>query len=75
KWVVTYLQTIPGIGSGVWEGEKEGKNMVMRQKRGENESRLTFSNITENSFDWIGENVGKNGTASGWKISCKRREK
>lgn len=74
KWIVTYLQSIPSYQTGVWEGVKEGNNMVMRRAFPNSESRLTFSNITETGFDWIGENVTKEKTTSGWQISCKRRK-
>lgn len=74
KWIVNYFQSQPGYATGVWEGMKEGANMVMRQKNGPVESRLTFSNISQNGYDWIAERVeGEKVTPGGWKISCKRR--
>lgn len=74
KWIVNYFQTFPTYFAGVWEGKKEGDKMIMRAARGENESRLTFHNIKENGFDWIGETVTKEGKATPfWIISCKRR--
>lgn len=73
KWIVNYFQTSPAYFAGVWEGKKEGEKMIMRAPRGEGESRLTFHNITENSFDWVGESVTKEGKASPfWIITCKR---
>lgn len=74
KWIVNYFQSQPRYSTGVWEGRKEGDNMVMRQQNGTVESRLTFSNITKNSFNWIGERVDGESVSSGWKISCKRRK-
>ncbi|NNE99828.1 MAG: hypothetical protein HKN25_12475 [Pyrinomonadaceae bacterium] len=74
KWIVNYFQTAPTYFAGVWEGKKEGDKMVMRAPRGENESRLTFHNIKDDGFDWIGETVSKDGKANPfWIISCKRR--
>ncbi len=74
KWIVNYFQTFPTYFAGVWEGKKEGDKMIMRAPRGENESRLTFHNITKDGFDWIGETVSKDGKATPfWIISCKRR--
>ncbi len=74
KWIVNYFQTFPSYFAGVWEGKKEGEKMIMRQKRGENESRLTFHKITKDGFDWIGELVTKDGKANPfWIISCERR--
>lgn len=78
KWDV-YFFGMPGIHSGLWEGAYEDGNMVMRQKRtGPNgepmESRLTFYEITENSFEWKGESVNlETGSASpNWKISARK---
>ena len=74
KWIVNYFQTNPTYFAGVWEGKKEGSKMIMRAPRGENESRLTFHNITKDGFDWIGETALKDGSAKPfWIISCKRR--
>ena len=73
KWIVNYFQTAPAYFAGVWEGKKEGEEMIMRAPRGEGESRLTFHNITEDGFDWVGESVTKDGKASPfWIIACKR---
>jgi hypothetical protein len=74
KWIVNYFQSQPGYATGVWEGMKEGSNMVMRRKNPKYESRLTFSQITKDGFEWIGETMTKDQTTSGWKISCKRRK-
>ncbi len=74
KWIVTYFQSQPVYLTGVWEGQKEGEKMIMRQQNGSVESRLTFSNISKNGFDWIGERVEGEQISSGWNISCKRRK-
>jgi hypothetical protein len=74
KWIVNYFQTEPRYFAGTWEGKKEGDKMIMRLKQGDNENRLTFHNIKEDGFDWIGELVNKEGKAAPfWIISCKRR--
>ena len=74
KWVVYYFQTSPAYYTGVWEGLYEGTDMVMRAARGESESRLTFHNIKDNSFEWVGESVDKAGKASPfWIITCNRK--
>ena len=74
KWVVNYFQTSPAYYSGVWEGLIEGSDMVMRASRGEGESRLTFHNINNDSFDWRGESIDKDGNASAfWIINCQRK--
>ncbi len=74
KWVVNYFQSLPRLSyGGVWEGMKEGENIIMRQQNGAVESRLTFSNITEGGFEWKSERVEGDEISSGWNISCKRR--
>ncbi len=79
KWDV-YFFGMPGEHTGLWEGTHTEGKMVMKQKRkgpnGENlESRLTFYNITEQGFDWMGElrNLDNNSTTINWKIKAKRR--
>ena len=73
KWIVNYFQSQPSYFAGVWEGLKEGENMIMRLERGENENRLTFSQIKKDGFEWIGEIVNGEKVTPFWKISCKRR--
>lgn len=78
KWQVHFFG-MPGEHTGLWEGEAFDGKMIMRQKRtgpnGENlESKLTFYNITENSFDWKGElrNLDKGTSTVNWKIKAQR---
>ncbi len=78
KWMVTFFKK-PNYGSGVWEGQKEGDNMVMRQESTRADgtkvlSRLTFHNISRDGFDWVGESVTDDSTLATWKSSCKRRQ-
>lgn len=78
NWQV-YFFGMPGEHTGLWDGEAADGKMIMRQKRkgpnGENmEGRLTFYNITENSFDWKGElrNLDKGTSTVNWKIKAQR---
>ncbi|MBX2874509.1 MAG: hypothetical protein KTR30_20470 [Saprospiraceae bacterium] len=78
KWEV-YFFGMPGGHTGLWEGEELAEMMVMRQKRtgkhGENlESRLTFYNLDDNSFDWKGElwNLDQGTVTENWKIKARR---
>lgn len=82
KWVVTYysVQTAP-FAPSVWTGGRDGDAIVLiRSQRAPNgmegESRLTFYNIRETGFKWIGEWVSKDGSIvyPFWKISCVKRE-
>ncbi len=67
KWKVTFFR-MPGYQSGVWEGQKEGGKMVMRQGGRTTGPGLTFHNITEDGFDWH-----SGGESPGWTSTCKRR--
>ncbi|MGE3467686.1 MAG: hypothetical protein AB7J13_12215 [Pyrinomonadaceae bacterium] len=72
KWNVTFFR-MPGNANGVWKGIKEGENMVMRQGTDEKGTRLTFSQITKDGFEWIGESLADRKANPFWKSSCKRR--
>ncbi len=85
KWNVTFF-SMPTYSSGVWQGNKvaddsgAGYSMVLSQPQNapgmqrEGVSRLTFSEISESGFNWIGEWVSKDGSIvyPFWKISCTR---
>lgn len=80
KWDV-YFFGMPGGHTGLWEGEQEGNQMIMRQlRKGPNgeqiESRLTFYNIRDNSFDWKGEfwNLESDEVTVNWKIKATRAQ-
>ena len=80
KWDV-YFFGMPGEHFGLWEGEKVGDKMIMRQKRkGQGnkdfESILTFYDITDSSFKWKGgiKNIEKDTLIINWKISAKRKK-
>lgn len=72
KWKVTFFR-MPGYSSGVWSGNKIGNDLVMRQGDDQKGSRLTFSKITQNRFEWVGESMNKGNASAFWKSSCKRR--
>lgn len=72
KWKVTFFR-LPNYNSGVWTGIKEGKDLVMRQGDEKKGTRLTFSSITKESFEWIGESMTDGKASAFWKSSCKRR--
>jgi len=78
KWNVHFFG-MPGRHTGIWEGEKIGNEMVMKQKRkgpnNENlESRLIFYDIGEDAFKWKGVdwNLDNNTGVYDWKISAMR---
>ncbi len=80
KWEV-YFFGMPGEHTGLWEGEKIGNKMVMKQNRtgpnGEHlQSRLTFYDIKDHAFRWKGEvwNLDENTAIVNWKIDANRYE-
>ncbi|AOW19288.1 hypothetical protein [Urechidicola croceus] len=83
RWYVHYYTSnkIPAKLS-VWEGNKiENGNIVLYKDQKapngtEGDYRLTFYNISDKGFDWIGEWIDKsrNVIFPTWKISCIKRE-
>ena len=67
QWQVTFFR-MPGYQSGVWQGNKEGDTMVMRNGGRTTGPGLTFYNISADGFDWH-----SGGNDPGWTSSCKRR--
>lgn len=79
RWYVHYYSSIPiATGLPVWEGNKteEGKIILYREQKAPNGSdgfyRITFSDIDDNGFKWIGEWVDKSESFvyPTWKIDC-----
>ena len=84
EWVVTFFSA-PGAGSAAeWRGNQEADAMVVRQPQTapngtEGVSRLTFSDISDEGFEWKGEFVAAEGTDQEfvfefWSSSCKKTE-
>ncbi len=83
KWYVHYYSSSSAVNSlPVWEGSKtdDGNIVLYREQAAPNGTegyyRLTFYNITNDSFDWIGEwvNTAETFTFPTWKISCFKKE-
>ncbi|MEP0986849.1 hypothetical protein [Ekhidna sp.] len=83
SWYVHYYSSsvaTPTLSS--WEGDKNenGDIILYREQKAPNGMdgfyRLTFSNISNNGFNWIGEWVNTTETFSypTWKIYCTRQE-
>ncbi len=82
RWYVHYYSSV-GITAqlSAWEGNKKGDDIVLyREQKAPNGMdgyyRLTFSNISDNGFNWIGEWVTRDETFSypTWKIACIKRK-
>lgn len=79
-WVVTYFSAqTPSLSPSTWTGNLvEGKIVLERPQKAPNGldgySRLTFYDISDEAFKWIGEWVSKNGSFQYpfWKISCQK---
>lgn len=81
QWYVSYYAT--GFVSNIlpsWHGNsQEGKIMLIKKQKSPNGldgySRLTFYNISNDSFQWIGEWVDDQETIvyPFWKISCTKK--
>ncbi|WP_445381495.1 YybH family protein [Robiginitalea sp. IMCC43444] len=81
KWKVHYYSSRNPVSNlASWEGAKlENGNIVLyREQKAPNGMegfyRLTFSNITDEGYDWIGEWVSTDQSIvfPTWKISCKK---
>ena len=81
RWYVHYYASAaPSTTLGTWTGNKEdnGNIVLFRDQKAPNGmegfSRLTFYDIDESGYKWIGEWIDKSKTVSFpfWKIECKR---
>ena len=77
-WHVAFFG-MPGNHSGLWKGGREGDRIVLRSPQTTATglavtSRLSFSQISDNGFEWLGERVLEDGTATpNWRISATHR--
>ena len=81
QWVVTYF-SYPGVSTkpGTWIGQKEGDKIVLKMPQKapngmEGFSRLSFYDMSDSGFRWLGEWVSQDGsfTYPFWKIKCKKK--
>lgn len=81
KWYVHwYSTTSPTTQLSTWEGTKNGDDIVLyKPQKAPNGMdgfyRLSFKNISETGFNWIGEWVDASESVvfPTWKIDCKKR--
>ena len=83
RWYVHYYSSAaPSTTLGTWEGNREdnGNIVLYRDQKAPNGmdgySRLTFYDIDETGYKWIGEWIDQSNTVSFpfWKISCTREK-
>lgn len=80
QWQVTFF-AMPSYSSSVWKGGLESENMVLKQPQQapgtslDGFSTLTFSNISNQGFEWSGEWISEDGSIvfPFWRVSCKKR--
>ncbi|QSE97072.1 hypothetical protein [Fulvivirga lutea] len=82
RWYVHYYTTgraVPTLPA--WEGNREGNQIILyRDQKSPNgfegDYRITFSDISEDSFNWVGEWVSKNRLIvyPTWRIYCIKEE-
>jgi len=80
KWHVPFFTPNMTSNPNIWTGGKEGDKIILKRtqktKKGEFESILTFSSITDKGFNWEGKifNPSLNKTNVFWKIWCIKEE-
>ncbi|MBV1924682.1 MAG: hypothetical protein KUG68_11715, partial [Flavobacteriaceae bacterium] len=83
RWYVHwYSNKTPPTSLPTWEGNKKGDDIVLYKERKAPNGmdgfyRLSFKNISEDGFNWIGEWVDTSETVvfPTWKIDCIKRKK
>nr|WP_321231825.1 hypothetical protein [uncultured Psychroserpens sp.] len=77
QWQVPFFTPYMISEPQIWNGGKEGENIVLRKPEAKQnndhiESVLTFSNITENGFNWTGKivNLDSKKETVFWRIWC-----
>lgn len=79
KWHVAYHAEWPGHNNAMWVGGKNGDGDIVldrtitRPDGGEVIMRLSFHDITGDSFKWHGEFVNGETVNEFWRISCDER--
>lgn len=82
RWLVTFFSSLSAPRTQpTWIGNRKGNKIVLRMPSKapngtDGFSRLTFSEISESGFNWIGEWTSVNETVvfPFWKIWCKKIE-
>lgn len=83
RWYVHYYSSVgaPSPVLPAWGGNREGDQFILYKEQTapngmEGFYKITFSNITEESFDWLGEWVNPTETFSypTWRINCTKIE-
>lgn len=81
QWNVSYYSSVATASTALplWTGNRENDKIVLYKEQASPQgvagfSRLTFSNWSEEGYQWVGEWVDTNETIvfPFWKIDCKR---
>lgn len=81
SWYVTFFSSAgPSPSPRTWKGGKEGNDIILYNNQNapngmEGFYKITFQNISEKGFDWLGAWVDNAETIQypTWKIFCKKR--
>lgn len=80
-YVHNYSSANPSSTLGTWQGGKKKNNIVLYKNQKapngmEGNYRITFKNISNNGFNWIGEwvNLDESIVFPTWKIECIKRK-
>lgn len=80
-YVHNYSSANPSATLGTWQGGKKKNNIVLYKNQKapngmEGNYRITFRNISNNGFNWIGEwvNLDESIVFPTWKIECIKRK-
>lgn len=79
EWVVTFFSA-PTYSSSTWRGKMEGENLILRQPQKapgtdfDGFSTLTFSDVSSQGFDWVGEWISEDGSVvfPFWRTQCQK---
>lgn len=81
QWFVHYYSTAATPQLGSWHGNRTGNEIILYRDQPSPQGipgfyKITFSNISENGFDWLGEWVSQDESFHypTWKIYCKKKK-
>lgn len=77
-WKVTFFSE-PGYSTGIWTGNKSGEDIVLTRDNTRPDgtttlSKLTFYEISADSFRWRGETIDGDTARVNWTSDCQRRQ-
>jgi len=76
----SHFFSAPAYSSSTWRGKMDGENLVLRQPQKApgtdfgGFSTLTFSDVSAQGFDWVGEWISEDGSVVFlfWRTQCRK---